>query len=265
MFTLMIGFLAPTGSTAAQALVRSQVRSDSTRAAIPFAYVEIPELGRTTQANISGVYTFGALPSGRHRLTARAIGYTPLSIEVEVVVNDTLNLDLLLFGRGVRLETLLVTAPSTTVESGKMEEFNARRKMGFGRFFDRAHLASREPAPIAEVLRQVLGVRLMPLPWPCTGSVAVSSRNLGGGSGAGFTCGSVDVARLCFLSVVIDGARVWSLGDPSQPPDLSGIGTADLQAVEVYRGPSETPIEFLSTGNLCGVLILWTRTGEQPQ
>jgi hypothetical protein len=38
----------------------------------------------------------------------------------------------------------------------------------------------------------------------------------------------------------------------------------EFQAIEVYRGPSELPIEYQATGNACGAILFWSRTGEEP-
>ena len=43
------------------------------------------------------------------------------------------------------------------------------------------------------------------------------------------------------------------------PPDIMPIMARELEAVEVYRGPSETPVEYQGTGSGCGVMMLWTR------
>ncbi len=38
----------------------------------------------------------------------------------------------------------------------------------------------------------------------------------------------------------------------------------DFVAVEVCRSLSETPSEFLRADNQCGVIAIWTRTGQSP-
>ena len=41
--------------------------------------------------------------------------------------------------------------------------------------------------------------------------------------------------------------------------DQVGKVMSDLEGVEIYRGPSEAPIKYQTTGSACGVLLLWTR------
>ena len=261
---LVLGVTAAVTQARGQAVIRGQVRADSSRIAIPFAVVDLVDLRRTVQASISGVYSLTGVLPGRHRIVARAVGYQPLEVAVEAADGDTLSLDLLLARLAFQLAPLISAARVPVFESGKMAEFNRRRTRGPGRFLSRAALAAIEPAPLSFGLRQTTGVRLIPLPWPCVGEVAITGRDLGTGGGAPFLCGAQAIGGWCFLSVVLDGALIWELGNPRQPPDLSGISASELQAVEIYRGPSEIPIEFSATGSECGVIVLWTRTGEDP-
>jgi hypothetical protein len=69
----------------------------------------------------------------------------------------------------------------------------------------------------------------------------------------------------CYLTVVVDGVKIYQFGDDRDPPDVASIMARELQAVEVYRGPSEIPPDLNATGSECGVLVLWTRTGEEPK
>jgi len=55
------------------------------------------------------------------------------------------------------------------------------------------------------------------------------------------------------VAVYVDGFRAY--GDPGRI--LSQINPADVLAVEVYRGPSEIPFEFMSVD--CAVIAVWTQ------
>jgi outer membrane receptor protein involved in Fe transport len=55
------------------------------------------------------------------------------------------------------------------------------------------------------------------------------------------------------VGVYVDGFRV-----PGDPGDaLSMINAADVEGIEVYRGPSELPAEFMSDD--CAAIVIWTR------
>jgi hypothetical protein len=65
----------------------------------------------------------------------------------------------------------------------------------------------------------------------------------------------------CYLTVYVDGVRVWSRSqDP--PPDVDQIRAMGIEGIEVYRGPAELPSQYQGTGNACGAVLFWTRTGE---
>jgi hypothetical protein len=40
------------------------------------------------------------------------------------------------------------------------------------------------------------------------------------------------------------------------------VHPANITAVEIYRGPAETPGEFLDSDAQCGVVLVWTRRGR---
>lgn len=78
-------------------------------------------------------------------------------------------------------------------------------------------------------------------------------------------------------TVYIDGTLVWppatavTGGCDAGSPNFGGgradawpfpienyVSIADIQAVEVFSGPSETPMEYNTTGASCGVILIWT-------
>jgi TonB-dependent Receptor Plug Domain. len=59
------------------------------------------------------------------------------------------------------------------------------------------------------------------------------------------------------LALYVDGTRVQPREDI--PSLLGSLRPSDIEAVEVYRGPSEVPIEAL--GDACAAIYIWTRLG----
>ena len=57
----------------------------------------------------------------------------------------------------------------------------------------------------------------------------------------------------CVMEIFVDGMRQ---GDE----DLDRYNPEQIQAMEIYQGVS-TPIQFTSSFNACGVVLLWTRRG----
>jgi hypothetical protein len=113
-------------------------------------------------------------------------------------------------------------------------DFLRRKQEGRGRYFSREDIERRNPNTVGDLLRTVPGMRL-----DCRGPIcrAVLARAS---------------TRNCQPSYWMDGIPT----DPSvvwlQPP-------RDLDGVEVYSGPSETPPE-LERNSSCGAIVLWTRT-----
>ena len=261
----LILVVALAGTARPQAVVRGRIRADSSRASIPFAIVEVRDLARSIQASITGLYQLSDLPAGSHTLVARAIGYQPLTVPLDLAVGDTLDVDLLLLKSVTELATLDVTAKADRPVIGKMAGFAERRKAGFGRFYDLAAIQKEgDGAVLANVLRQTAGVIMIPLPYPCSGLAAASGRGVGSIElPAGMTCLGKPLRLACYFTIVIDGVRIWTWGDPD-PPNVETIGLSDIEGLEIYRGPSEMPPQFLTAGSACGVIQLWTRTGGTP-
>ncbi len=148
-----------------------------------------------------------------------------------------------------------------------MEELERRRRTGPGRFMTRTDFLGKESLPLSNVLRTVTSVRLVVRPWMCGGGFAAATGRGGGGSqDFHLYCPSDPKTAFpdaCYLSVYLDGAQIWAW-DRHDPPNIDDYLVGSLEGIEVYRGPSELPPELQSTGNPCGAILIWTRTGETP-
>jgi hypothetical protein len=47
--------------------------------------------------------------------------------------------------------------------------------------------------------------------------------------------------------------------EPTEPFDISMIAPEQVEAVEFYAGPAQTPLKYSRMGSNCGVLVIWTR------
>lgn len=56
--------------------------------------------------------------------------------------------------------------------------------------------------------------------------------------------------------------------DPSGSPTAEAadavnlIHPSEVKAVEIYRGPSEIPGQYLDSNARCGIILIWTRRGD---
>ena len=48
-------------------------------------------------------------------------------------------------------------------------------------------------------------------------------------------------------------------------PNLQRIAVEDIEAIEFFAGPAQTPAEYSDLGSNCGVLVLHTRRFESPK
>lgn len=77
------------------------------------------------------------------------------------------------------------------------------------------------------------------------------------------TKSNMDGTPSCYMSVFLDGVAFYRTGSNMPPPDMSReFMIMNLEAIEVYRGSAQIPMEFSGRGSDCGVIVLWTRRGK---
>ena len=241
----------------AQAVIRGRVVADSGGALVAGAEVAIVALGRSARSDPLGHFRLDAVPAGPHTVSVRRIGFRQLELPVALGAGDTLEVEIAL---SATVQTLTPVAVAGEASTG-IVEFDRRRASGFGAFVTRAELEEREHSRLSDVLRTKMpGVRFVSL---VSGGYALAS---------GRSSGSLDPSRPreCYMSIYLDGIRIYSPGeeDPTAHPDDRGKGpdvdryaVHGIEAVEVYRGPAETPPEFLGSNAACGTIVIWTRRG----
>jgi len=185
----------------------------------------------TRVTNDDGRFLFRRVPPGTYRILVTLLGYRDLQDTLQVTLGSDLDMVLPLSVSPIELEPLVVVTERR--DWGIMGDFEARRRRGFGTFFDREYIESRNPGRFTDLLRMVPGVRVLP-----RGQFDYSVRMRGG----------------CTPDVWVDGVRLVT------PEGLDQIlHTMDVEAVEVYHS-STLPVQFGS--NNCGGILVWTRRGE---
>jgi hypothetical protein len=127
---------------------------------------------------------------------------------------------------------------TTALGTGRLMEFERHRLSGSGVYLDRAQIEARRAHYVSDVLRRIPGVRIM------------SDRS----GRAVLRMGRTSGGRDCPPDYWIDGVRAQFFNVDDMP-------VADIEAIEVYRGPSGLPPEYNSRlGNpSCGTVVIWTR------
>lgn len=183
----------------------------------------------------AGRFALTGLAAGSLRIEARAIGYALGSWLIMLAEGDTLSdVRLALHAREYVLPAVEATADAVPADRA-LREFERRRASGQGVFITPEELERERPVTLADVLRGVPGVTTA-----CERRTGCYIRMLRAG---------------CRAAIFVDGFPATY----ATPPNTLA---SDMMAVEVYRSLSETPNEFLRLDNNCGVVAIWTRTGN---
>lgn len=212
--------------------------------AISGAEVWIDGAGARAVSNDSGEFRLDGAPSGRVKVMVRRIGFRPDSRKVSVSPGDTRQVKFVLDGMLEELDAVVVTART----SSRLQEFWARRMVGIGVFITREEIARRHPARSADLFRQVLGIRVI------TGSNGESTRLVTGRQAVSGLRGNSAASGGCQMQYYVDGMFMtpgtFTVDEVS--PDM-------IEAIEVFRGPSEIPARFRQRETGCGLVVIWTR------
>lgn len=164
-------------------------------------------------------------------------GHHYFMVEILLDVEAVLLAPLEVVARGFRLE-----------RSPLFEGFDHRSQLGFGSFFTRAEIESLRPLRVTDLLQRIPGVFLSGSGAGHRRIVTMSRTPVGRGGGA------------CPVQIFLDGMLVTRAGAGDISVDELVTPEA-LEGMEVYRGLSTVPAEFLNSNAHCGVVALWTRRG----
>ena len=195
------------------------------------ARVIIRSSSRSVASDSSGHFSHFALASGTHLVEVSAIGYLSISRVFELGDAENLSQVFRLSAAATALPQVVVEAPRGR-GSHRFDDFERRRTSGRGQFLTRAQIEDGHALNLADLVQSFRGVSTECQAFTCTVHM---TRSLSG----------------CAPAYFVDGRESTTFG-PSTP-------VRDLQGVEVYLGPSETPAEYLGTNSGCGVIALWTK------
>lgn len=151
----------------------------------------------------------------------------------------------------ILLAPLEIIAWSEVDRSPFLEGFRQRLRSGLGVYLTREQIEARHATFMADLLRDVPGVTVM---------------STGTGNRAKIQVGRSLTRTDCETQIYIDGFLMnrrtglgmalisdFRLDDAVSPLSVEGI--------EIYRGLSSVPAEFLNQDAVCGVIAIWTRRG----
>jgi hypothetical protein len=212
--------------------IAGQLIDRVTRAPISGALVTV--LGHPgTRPDSAGRFATTGLAAGTHVVQVRALGYDLATWLVEVTEQQTTSVLL-------ELEPAAVSVSGVVIEGSRWEQrgmadFARRQQAGRGVFLTEGQIKEAKAVRLGDLLRNVAGVQQI-----CRGNVCrvYMSRS----------------SRQCIPNFWVDGFAANN-STTLEMPMLGVIG------IEVYRTATETPVEFLRGDNICGSIVIWTRSG----
>lgn len=199
-----------------------------------------------------GSFTFDELASGQYAVKASFLGYADSEGEIIVAGGQDLSIQIRMDIQAVEMDPILVESVRFGGR-GLLADVQRRARSGFGTVLMGQSLETRlRAARLTDLLREH-------------------------GATVGSNGSSLMFQRTgCAPHVYIDGVRMTRASRTAGPRNpgeespgeeaaraLNLVSTADIAAVEIYRGPAQTPGEFLDSNAGCGVILVWTQRGYE--
>ncbi|HSW31032.1 MAG TPA: TonB-dependent receptor plug domain-containing protein [Longimicrobiales bacterium] len=180
------------------------------------------------------------------RLFAQRIGYrsagTPL---LHFDGHRYLQVEVRLHTDAVLLAPLEVIVWSDVDRSPLLDDFRFRSANGTGLYITRRDIEARRPMYVTDMLRSVPGVQLV-------GGGAGTRPRIELGRGAG---------ERCITQIFVDGMLMNRTNNAADIRLDDVVSPGSVEGIEIYRGFSSIPPEFLNSQSQCGVVAVWTRRG----
>ena len=208
----------------------------------------------------SGAFSLVAPAAGLYSLSAERIGYASLLLgPFDLPVGAPLEVTVPMRLEAIALDSIAVSVDPTERFLRNMG-FYDRRRMGIGQFIDRAKIEETKAQDASDVLeRGITGMRMVRK----FGFADLEMRpgviaTLGNAQDQGINCAPL---------VYLNGMLVAHNTSPSQRPDEWGVGrfnlenlaASDIEAVEVFAGQAQAPVQFARGSGRCGVVLIWTK------
>jgi hypothetical protein len=241
---LLASLAEPAGGQRRSATLVGWIK-DSTGAPIDRADVEIESMHALTRSDSAGAFKLRALDPGGVTVHVRRLGFDPQSFDftLHASAEDSVAVTMRL---NPRLLEAMRTDASIERRYTALEEFYRRRARagGSGYFLTREEIERHHTNVLSDALREMPGLRVV----------------RGHGTRSGVRFDSSNSKRLdCPPQYWIDGRRVNNT-------EIDDYPASDVEAIELYAGPSSTPMQFSQSVSsyTCGTVVIWTRIPGVP-
>lgn len=233
------------------------VLEENSSTPIAGARVEVYDLGWSSRGvavtDAQGNFSLRLRAQPGYRVRATRQGYRTNNTPVLWTDgHDFMQIELRLDRSSVLLAPIAIVARSRRQPSAVLESFRSRLRTGMGHYITRADIERRHPPAVTDLLATVPGVRLE-------------------SSGTGlrrtvYLTRAIQGPRDCPAQIFIDGFLLQR-GNPFTNVDpgftIDDVVSPDaIEGIEIYRGLSTVPAEFLTPNAHCGVVAIWTRRGN---
>lgn len=211
---------------------------DSSGAGLDAADVVIDGTHTFVRTDTSGLFTVRGIDPGTITIRVRRLGFDPMSFPFTLHASSEDSVRVVL-RQNARVLAAMRTNATIQRRYADLEGFYRRRaRNGGGVFITREDIDRLNSNTLSDALREVPGLRVMPA-----------------GRGTAIRFESADGTRRdCPPQYWIDGQRVNNT-------EVDDYPSSDVEAMELYNGPSTTPMQFSQsrTNNTCGTVVIWTR------
>jgi len=208
------------------------------------ALVTIRALGIGARVAPDGRFLFRSLAPGTHYVRVRYLGRESGPVAVEIPPGRTVEAVVRMQTEPIRLPGLEVEVRRSP-ELGKMSGFDRRRERHpVGTFITREEIEERSPHRVSDLLRSVPGMR-----------VSGPTGGVGLGRVRSARAPRIPGRRECRIHYYLDGSRI----PRSSGFRIDELSPVEIEGIEIYKGISQVPIEFRRAGQVCGVIVVWTR------
>jgi TonB-dependent Receptor Plug Domain len=215
----------------------------TTQAPIAGARLSSPSVTGVTVTDSLGRFDVREVPPGIVRFFVVASSFPRANLTLAFAAGEEMERVLELDSSEVAFaaETRPRALAQVTVEAEPLaplwiRDFERRRNTGRGQYVTREEIEARNYNRLSDVMQVMRGVTL-----DC------------GGGGSGCQVRMVRAPMQCYPEYWVDGQLNNAWGPV--------IPVRDIEAVEVYTGPSDTPGEFAGRNAGCGTIVIWTRGG----
>ena len=226
---------------------------DSAGHPIITADVSVMDLSKSAVTDAAGAFRIEGLPPGTQRVLVRRIGYRAIDTSLAFALDRTVQRRFEL-ARAVTLDSVVITEAAI---DRRMESFDENRRLGLGHFLTRAELARLEGGPsTSSILQSFNGLSMVRgrggRSW-ITGAHGLRLVNPD-------TTDKVLGAHMsCYAQVYLDRMPVYQGRDREPLFDVNSIPPSQIEAIEYYATPAQTPAQYTRLNSTCGVLVIWTR------